>query len=76
MHTNGKMHIGEEVKCHLSFCHSFHASAKQLCIIITTTITSTTTTIIIIIKNYQNMHKSAKLCIQMQKYAHKCKNAN
>ena len=25
-------------------------------------------------KNYQNMHKSAKLCIQMQKYAHKCKN--
>ena len=27
-------------------------------------------------KNYQNMHKSAKLCIQMQKYAHKCKNAN
>ena len=24
-------------------------------------------------KNYQNMHKSAKLCIQMQKYAHKCK---
>ena len=27
-------------------------------------------------KNYKNMHKRAKLCIKMQKYAYKCKNAN